>query len=176
MKKMDQTMNQKQYNQLLKDLVSVFKKHKFDHRSIKRKGQKTIEEKIKNRKPHPMFDSLTYGSQDLFQEFNYTSDYKKLWARRHHKDNKMPFEPFYKILPDHCQITGCLLDYGEGYNRVTNHPCHRPGQDHIIAQNNGGQRHSNIKNLQIINQHINCIKNDGTLIDALQWLRFEILK
>ena len=169
-------MNPKQYKQLLEDLLSVFKKHKFDPRSIKRKGQKTIEEKIKNRKPYQMFDLLTYGSQDLFQEFNSTGDYKKLWARRHHKDYKMPFELFYEICPDHCQITGCLLDYGEGHNRVTSHPLHRPGQDHIVAQNNGGQRYGDIKNLQIINQHMNCIKNDGTLIDALQWLRFELSK
>lgn len=169
-------MNQKQYKSLIEDLRSVFEKHNFGSTSIKRKGQKSIEDKIQSRTAYRLFDQLTYGSQELFQEFEETGDYKKLWASRHHNDYRMNFEEFYSILPDRCPITGCLLDYGEGFNKVTSHPCHRPGQDHIIAQNNGGQRYGDINNLQIINQHMNGVKSDGTIIDALQWLRFEVMK
>jgi len=69
-----------------------------------------------------------------------------------------------------------LLDYGMGRNRTTDNAYFNPGQDHIIAVNNGGTRFGNATNIQIITQFINTVKNQGTIIDAMKWVFFELSK
>ena len=59
---------------------------------------------------------------------------------------------------------------------VTDNVYFNPGQDHIIAVNNGGTRFGNANNIQIITQFINTVKNQGTEIDAMKWLFFELQK
>ena len=178
---MRKRMKSHRFQEYLKKQKALFEEYGDELRHLRRQGQKEEEQKILGWKYHTPFDSDTYGSAENYQQFivdvEQIGSYqamKKLWCKRHHNDYKMPYAEFYQICPDRCPITGALLDFGEGFNRATKHPMHRPGQDHIHAQNNGGAKKGDISNLQIINQRMNTIKNDGTLIDALQWTMHEV--
>jgi hypothetical protein len=78
------------------------------------------------------------------------------------------------ISPDHCPVTGALIDYGYGLNQSTENPYFRPGIDHKKAVGNGGRMHGDINNIQIVSQFYNTIKNYGTLIDAIKWVNFDL--
>jgi hypothetical protein len=78
------------------------------------------------------------------------------------------------ISPDHCPVTGALIDYGYGFNRITDNSYFRPGIDHKTAVANGGNKYRDIDNIQIVSEFFNTIKNYGTMINAIQWLGFEL--
>jgi hypothetical protein len=41
---------------------------------------------------------------------------------------------------------------------------------------NGGAKYGDISNIQIVSEFFNTIKNYGTIINAVQWLSFELDK
>lgn len=173
-------MNQKQYNSFLRDLSELFNKHDFHNRAVKVQGQSTVEENILLQKENPylFFDPNTYSSLSIFEEFKQTRCLKTVWAKMSRAVREYQLDPLevVKIAPDYCPITGALIDYGYGFNRVTSNPYFRPGIDHIVAVNNGGVKFKDISNIQIISQYINTVKSHGTIIDAIKWTNFELEK
>ena len=169
-------MNKKQYNNLLKDLTAVFVKHGFDPRALPVKGQKQVEDKIKNIKPYEYYHPNTYGSKNIFDEFVKTKNLKLVWARNSSRVSHYQLDPYAvaKISPDYCPVTGALIDYGIGYNQITDNPYFRPGIDHIIAVSNGGVKFGDINNIQIVSQHYNTIKSFGSSIECIKWANFEL--
>jgi hypothetical protein len=125
-----------------------------------------------------MFDSSTYGSKDIFDEFQQKKDLKLVWARMSSSVREYKLDPYdvANIAPDNCPVTGALIDYGYGRNRVTDNPFHRPGIDHIVARGNFGAAHGDISNIQILSQHFNTVKSYGTEIEAIKWVGFELSK
>ena len=171
-------MNQSQYNSLLADLKDVFDKHGFHSRAVKVQGQRAVEDKILHQKanPYEIFHADTYGSRAIYQEFKKTGDLKLVWARMSSSVRLYELDPVEvaKISPDYCPVTGALIDYGYGFNQVTDNPYFRPGIDHKIAVGNGGVMLGDITNAQIVSQFYNTIKNYGTTVDALKWLFFDL--
>lgn len=171
-------MNQKQYNEFLSDLKDVFKKHGFHNRAVKVQGQTKEEEKIQERKdnPHPKYHAGTYGSPAIYDEFKRTGNLKLVWARMSSSVKEYELDPVEvaNISPDYCPVTGALIDYGYGLNRVTNNPYFRPGIDHKVAVGNGGNMLGDITNIQIVSAFFNTVKNYGTMIDAIKWVCFEL--
>lgn len=173
-------MNRNQYNLFLRDLIDVVEKHGFHSRAVNVQGQKAVEDKILFQKQNPYlyFDVTTYSSMPIFEEFKETRCLKTVWAKTSRAVREYQLDPceVVKIAPDYCPITGALIDYGYGFNQVTNNAYFRPGIDHIIAVNNGGAKFKDISNIQIISQYINTVKSHGTIIDALKWTCFELEK
>ena len=171
-------MNQKQYNLFLQDLKDVFDRHGFNSRAIKVQGQTVVENQIQLKKENPylFFDPNTYSSQAIFEEFKETRCLKTVWAKMSRAVREYQLDPLevVQIAPDFCPITGALIDYGYGFNRVTSNSYFRPGIDHIEAVNNGGSKFRTISNIQIISQYINTVKSYGTSIDAIKWTYFEL--
>ena len=168
-----------QYNQLCADLKEAFQRNGFDSVTWKVKGQRKVEEDILAKQQDlyvRTFDPTTHGTIEFYKEFVKTRDLKLLWARMHASTYKLDALELRDICPDRCPAMGVLLDYGMGRNRVTDNVYFNPGQDHIIAVNNGGTRFGNANNIQIITQFINTVKNQGTEIDAMKWLFFELQK
>lgn len=173
---MSQNMNQKQYNEFRQDLAQVYNKYGFDPKTLPVQGQRKVEEIIKNREPHKYYHPATYGSKDIFDEFQRTGNLKLVWARMSSRVREYQLDPVEvaEIAPDYCPANGLLLDYGYGNNRITENTYFRPGIDHIIAVGNGGAKYGDITNIQIVSQHFNTIKNMGTSIDAIKWVGFEL--
>jgi hypothetical protein len=173
-------MKQTQFNEFLVELSALFKKYGFDNRAVKVQGQPKVEEQILERKenPSPKYHAGTYGSPAIYEEFKKTKDLKLVWARMSSSVKEYQLDPVEvaKISPDHCPVTGALIDYGYGLNRVTDNPYFRPGIDHIISVGNGGAKYGDITNIQIVSEFFNTIKNYGTMINAIQWLGFELKK
>lgn len=171
-------MNKNQWNEFLTDLYAVFEKHGFTSRAIRVSGQKETETKIQNRIPWEFYDANTYGSPAIFEEFQRTKDLKLVWAQMSSSVKEYQLDPVEvaKIAPEHCPVTGSLIDYGYGYNRITDNSYFRPGIDHIRAVNNGGNKFGDITNIQIVSEFYNTIKNCGSLIDAIKWVSFELRK
>lgn len=171
-------MKQTQYNAFLADLKAVFDKHEFHSRAVKVQGQSREEAKIQERKenPHPKYHVGTYGSPSFYDEFKKTGNMKLLWARMSSSVRSYELDPLEvaAIAPDHCPVTGALIDYGYGLNQTTENPYFRPGIDHKVAVGNGGRMHGDITNIQIVSQFYNTIKNYGTLIDAIKWVNFDL--
>jgi hypothetical protein len=171
-------MNQKQYNNLLEDLKAVFDKHGFHSRAVKVQGQTTVEEKILHQKQNPygIYHAETYGSPAIFEEFKRTKNLKLVWARMSQPVKEYQLDPLEvaEKAKDYCPESGALIDYGYGLNRVTDNPYFRPGIDHINASGNGGKKYGEITNIQIVSQYYNTIKSNGTMIDAVKWLNFEL--
>lgn len=169
-----------QYNNLLADLHTVFNKHDFNNRVMKVQGQTKEELIIQEHKenPHPKYHIGTYGSSSIYEEFKRTNDLKLVWARMSSSVAEYQLDPVTvaKIAPDFCPVTGALIDYGYGLNRVTDNPYFRPGIDHIVSVGNGGTKYGDITNIQIVSEFFNTIKNYGTMINAVQWLNFELNK
>ena len=165
-----------QYDQLCLDIVDAFQRNGFDPITWKVQGQKQVEAEIMTKKDNlyvRAFDPMTHGTIDFYKEFVTTRDLKLLWARMHASTYKLDPLDLYRRCPDICPVMGVLLDYGMGRNRVTDNIYFNPGQDHIIAVNNGGIKFGDAENIQIITQFINTVKNQGTIIDAMKWLFFE---
>ena len=166
-----------QYEQLCADLLDAFQRNGFDPVDWKVQGQSKVEAEIvakQNDLYVRTFDPTTHGTTEFYREFVEKRDLKLLWARIHSPRYKLdPFE-LYARCPERCPAMGVLLDYGMGRNRVTDNNYFNPGQDHIIAVNNGGPRFGDASNIQIITQFINTVKNQGTVIDALKWTFFEL--
>lgn len=171
-------MKQTQYNDFLVDLRAVFDKHEFHSRAVKVQGQSREEAKIQERKenPHPKYHVGTYGSPSFYDEFKKTGNMKLLWARMSSAVRSYELDPVdvAAIAPDHCPVTGALIDYGYGLNQTTENPYFRPGIDHKVAVGNGGRKLGDINNIQIVSQFYNTIKNYGTLIDAIKWVNYEL--
>lgn len=170
-------MNRKQYNDLRADLAAVFEKHGFDARALPVKGQRQVEERIKNRQPFQIYHPGTYGSKNIFDEFTKTGNLKLVWARMSSRVREYELDPYQvaEIAPDTCPVTGAWIDYGYGHNQITDNTYFRPGIDHIIAVGNGGKKYGDITNIQIVSQHYNTIKNFGTEIEAIKWVAFEVI-
>jgi hypothetical protein len=165
--------------QFKSELASLYEKFGYDNiRNVRIKGQRQVEEQILSRVPHKMFDSSTYGSKDIFDEFQQKKDLKLVWARMSSSVREYKLDPYdvANIAPDNCPVTGALIDYGYGRNRVTDNPFHRPGIDHIVARGNFGAAHGDISNIQILSQHFNTVKSYGTEIEAIKWVGFELSK
>jgi hypothetical protein len=173
-------MKQTQYNNLLADLKAVYIKHGFDNRAVKVQGQSKEELRIQECKenPHPKYHTGTYGSPAIYDEFKHTNNLKLVWARMSSSVAEYQLNPkeVANIAPDYCPVTGALIDYGYGLNRVTDNPYFRPGIDHIVSVGNGGAKYGDISNIQIVSEFFNTIKNYGTIINAVQWLSFELDK
>lgn len=171
-------MKQTQFNEFVRDLTELFKRYGFTNRSLKVQGQTKVEEKIKEviLNPHPKYHAATYGSTAIYEEFKRTQNLKLVWARMSSSVSEYKLDPVRvaEISPDTCPVTGALIDYGYGLNRTTENPYFRPGIDHIISVANGGKKHGDITNIQIVSEFFNTIKNFGTMINALQWLAFEL--
>jgi hypothetical protein len=171
-------MKQNEFESLLLDLTEVFNKHNFGSQSVKVQGQSREELKIQERKenPHPKYHVGTYGSPSIFEEFKRTNNLKLVWARMSSSVRQYELTPteVAAIAPDRCPVTGALIDYGYGLNQITDNPYFRPGIDHKIAVGNGGAMLGDITNIQIVSQFFNTIKNYGTMINAIQWLNFEL--
>ena len=169
--------NKAQYDQLCADLKDAFQRNGFDPVTWKVKGQKKVEEEILAKQQDlyfRTFDVPTHGTIEFYKEFVETRDLKLLWSRMHATTYKLDAHDLYARCPDRCPAMGVLLDYGMGRNRVTSNSYFNPGQDHIIAVNNGGVKYGDASNIQIITQFINTLKNQGTVIDALKWTFFEL--
>lgn len=165
--------------QFKSELASLYEKFGYDNiRNVRIKGQRQVEEQILSRVPHKMFDSSTYGSKDIFDEFQQKKDLKLVWARMSSSVREYKLDPYdvANIAPDNCPVTGALIDYGYGRNRITDNPFHRPGIDHIVARGNFGAAHGDISNIQILSQHFNTVKSYGTEIEAIKWVGFELSK
>lgn len=171
-------MKQSEFENFLLDLTAVFEKYGFDNRSIKVRGQFREELKIQEIKnsPHSKYHVGTYGSPAIFEEFKRTNDLKLVWARMSASVRQYELDPVEvaNLAPDHCPVTGALIDYGYGLNQTTDNPYFRPGIDHKVAVGNGGAMLGDITNIQIVSQFFNTIKNYGTMINAVQWLGFEL--
>ena len=171
-------MNQKQYNDFLVDLTAVFDKHGFRSRAVKVQGQSAVEKKIlhQQQNPYSMYHAETYGSRAIYQEFKKTGNLKLVWARMSSSVKLYELDPVEvaKIAPDYCPVTGALIDYGYGFNQITDNPYFRPGIDHKISVANGGVKYGDITNIQIVSQFYNTTKNYGTIIDAIKWVGFEL--
>ena len=171
-------MKQSEFENFLLDLTAVFNKYDFDNRSVKVRGQSREELKIQEIKdsPHPKYHVGTYGSPSIFEEFKRTKNLKLVWARMSASVRQYELDPVKvaNIAPDYCPVTGALIDYGYGLNQVTDNPYFRPGIDHKDAVANGGKMLGDITNIQIVSQFFNTIKNYGTMINAVQWLNFEL--
>jgi hypothetical protein len=173
-------MNQKQWNDFQNALRKTIRDHGFHSRSLKVQGQTTWEKKIQERKdkPYEFYHPETYGSTEIFDEFKRIGSLKLVWARMSSsvREYRLDPEKVAAISPDHCPVTGAIIDYGYGLNRVTDNPYFRPGIDHMIAVGNGGEKYGDISNIQIVSQFYNTIKNYGTFIDAIKWVNFELTK
>jgi hypothetical protein len=169
-------MKQSQYNEFIADLKAVFIKHGFGSRTLKVQGQAKQEEAILTRVPHPKYHPETYGSTAIYEEFKRTGNLKVVWARMSASVAEYQLDPeqVAAISPDYCPVTGALIDYGYGLNRVTDNPYFRPGIDHKKSVANGGKKYGDITNIQIVSEFFNTIKNYGTMLNALQWLFFEL--
>ena len=169
-------MKQSQYNELTADLKAVFIKHGFGSHTLKVQGQTKQEEAILARVPYPKYHPETYGSTAIFEEFKRTGNLKLVWAKMSSSVVEYQLDPklVAAISPDHCPVTGALIDYGYGLNRITDNPYFRPGIDHKKSVANGGKKYGDITNIQIVSEFFNTIKNYGTMINAVQWLSFEL--
>ena len=178
MQKTKLRMNQKQYNDFLTDLKAVYVKHGVHSRAVKVQGQRVVEEKILAQKQnlYPIYNADTYGSTAVFEEFKKTENLKLVWARMSPsvKEYQLDPEQVAAMSPDYCPVTGALIDYGYGLNRVTDNPYFRPGIDHIESVANGGKKYGDITNIQIVSEFFNTVKNYGTMIDAIKWVNFEL--
>jgi len=166
-----------QYQQLCTDIFEAFQRNGFDPVAWKVQGQSKIEEEILAKQDNLFirsFDPTTHGTTQFYKEFVEKQDLKLLWARVNCSRYKLDPMELYERCPDRCPVMGVLLDYGMGRNRVTDNPYFNPGQDHIIAVNNGGPRFGDASNIQVITQFINTVKNQGTVLDALKWVYFEV--
>jgi hypothetical protein len=171
-------MKQSEFENFLSDLTAVFERYGFDNRSIKVRGQSREELKIQEIKnsPHAKYHAGTYGSPAIFEEFKRTNNLKLVWARMSASVRQYELDPVEvaNLAPDHCPVTGALIDYGYGLNQTTDNPYFRPGIDHKVAVGNGGAMLGDITNIQIVSQFFNTIKNYGTMINSVQWLGFEL--
>ena len=173
-------MHKSRWQEYLKKQKDLFEEYS-DIAFLKRQGQAEIEERIQNREPYTTYDQDTHGSIENFQEFlqnlkTITTNEAviKLWGKNHHTDYRMPYEEFVSKCSAKDPVSGAILDYGEGFHKVTNNTMFRPGQDHDISQNNGAKKYGDIDNLEIINQRGNTIKNDSDLIDIIQLCMYMI--
>jgi hypothetical protein len=168
-----------QYDKLCSDVLDAFHRNGFDPVAWKVQGQSRIEQEILAKKDNLFtrsFDPDTHGSIEFYKEFVEKRDLKLLWARVNSSRYKLDPIELYNRCPDRCPAMGVLLDYGMGRNKVTDNTYFLPGQDHIVAVANGGKRFGDTTNIQVITQFINTVKNQGTILDAMKWLFFEVSK
>jgi len=164
-----------EHQALCEDLLACFERHGFDPIEWRVKGQKQTELEIASKELYVRaFDPATHGTLEWYREFVSTRDLRLLWARQHAATYRLDALELYARCPERCPAMGVLLDYGMGRNRTTDNAYFNPGQDHIIAVNNGGTRFGDAANIQIITQFINTVKNQGTIIDAMKWIFFEL--
>ena len=173
-------MNSKQYKELMEDLHKVFQKHGFDPVNLKFKGQKDIEERIQKTKesPWPEYNEATYGSHENYAHFLKHNDLKYIWAHNSERVRYWQLDPddVYKLCPDRCPMSGVLIDYGIGHNKVTSKIEFRPSIEHIIARASGGEAYGDITNIEILTQASNMYKSKGTVLNFLQGTWYQLRK
>ena len=173
-------MNSKQYNALMEDLHKVFQNHGFDPVELKFKGQKELEHRIQKVKESPWheYDESTYGSHENYAHFLKNNDLKYIWAHNSERVRYWQLEPdeVYKLCPDCCPMSGVLIDYGIGKNKVTSKIEFRPSIEHIIARASGGEAYGDITNIEILTQASNMYKSKGTVLNFLQGTWYQLRK
>tara|TARA_B110000503_G_C6808050_1_gene273881 strand:- start:12 stop:470 length:459 start_codon:yes stop_codon:yes gene_type:complete len=116
------------------------------------------------RKFHPQDHAKTYGKLfEMFKKSTKQDQFLKLiWAHNVKWDGD-PFE-LAKIAPDECPIFKTPLDYGRGFNKVTNPNIDnfdgffQPTVDHRLARSLGGK--DTISNYVIVSRKANQFKSD----------------
>lgn len=164
----------------MEDLIKVFQKHNFDPVKWKFKGQKDYEERVQYVKdnPWPEYDEATYGSYEDYAHFLKNKDLKYIWAHNSERVRYWQLDPneVYKLCPDRCPMSGVLIDYGIGRNKVTSKIEFRPSIEHIVARANGGEAYGDINNIEILTQASNMYKSKGTLLNFLQGTYYQLRK
>lgn len=164
----------------MEDLIKVFQKHNFDPVKWKFKGQKDYEERVQYVKdnPWPEYDEATYGSHEDYAHFLKNKDLKYIWAHNSERVRYWQLDPneVYKLCPDRCPMSGVLIDYGIGRNKVTSKIEFRPSIEHIVARANGGEAYGDINNIEILTQASNMYKSKGTLLNFLQGSYYQLRK
>lgn len=164
----------------MEDLIKVFHKHNFDPVKWKFKGQKDYEERVQYVKdnPWPEYDEATYGSHEDYAHFLKNKDLKYIWAHNSERVRYWQLDPneVYKLCPDCCPMSGVLIDYGIGRNKITSKIEFRPSIEHIVARANGGEAYGDINNIEILTQASNMYKSKGTLLNFLQGTYYQLKK
>jgi hypothetical protein len=164
----------------MEDLIKVFQKHNFDPVKWKFKGQKDYEERVQYVKdnPWPEYDEATYGSHEDYAHFLKNKDLKYIWAHNSERVRYWQLDPneVYKLCPDRCPMSGVLIDYGIGRNKITSKIEFRPSIEHIVARANGGEAYGDINNIEILTQASNMYKSKGTLLNFLQGTYYQLKK
>lgn len=173
-------MNSKQYKELLEDLYKIFQKHDFDPTEIRFKGQKHEEQRIQEVKenPWPEYDETTYGTHENYAHFLKNKDLKYIWAHNNKRIKYWQLDPsdVYKLCPDRCPMSGVLIDYGLGKNKVTSKIEFRPSIEHIVPRASGGNAYGDITNIEILTQASNMYKSKGTVLNFLQGTCYQLRK
>ena len=127
---------------------------------IREEGRKAL----LSRKYYPYQDSRTYGK--WFEQFKKSTQQDKflklIWAHSVKWDGD-PFE-LARIAPDVCPVFGTPLDYGRGFNKVSNPNIDnidgffQPTVDHKVARAHGGT--DSIDNYVIVSRKANQFKSD----------------
>lgn len=119
---------------------------------------------LNNRRFYPRDDIKTYGNLfELFKKSSKQDQFLKLIWAHSVKWNGDPFE-LAKIAPDLCPIFKTPLDYGRGFNKVTNPNIDnfdgffQPTIDHKIARSLGGK--NEISNYVVVSRKANQFKSD----------------
>jgi len=119
---------------------------------------------LNSRKFHTQDDARTYGTFfEMFKKSSKQDQFLKLiWAHTVKWEGD-PFE-LAKIAPDVCPIFKTPLDYGRGFNKVTNPNIDnfdgffQPTVDHKIARSHGGK--DEVSNYVIVSRKANQYKSD----------------
>ena len=127
---------------------------------IREEGRKAL----LSRKFYPYQDLKTYGRFfDLFKQSKKQDQFLKLIWAHDVKWNGDPFE-LARIAPDVCPVFGTPLDYGRGFNKVSNPNIDnidgffQPTVDHKVARAHGGT--DSINNYVIVSRKANQFKSD----------------
>ena len=127
---------------------------------------------LSSRKYHVQDDSRTYGKfYDMFRKSTKQDQFLKvIWAHSVKWDGD-PIQ-LARLAPDVCPVFGTPLDYGRGFNKVTNPNIDnfdgffQPTVDHKLARSLGGK--DEIDNYVIVSRKANQFKSDMASIDELQ--------
>ena len=127
---------------------------------IREEGRKAL----LSRKFHPYHDLQTYGKWfEHFKKSKQQDQFLKLIWAHSVKWSGDPIE-LARIAPDICPVFGTPLDYGRGFNKVSNPNINnmdgffQPTVDHRTARTHGGK--DSIDNYVIVSRKANQFKSD----------------